>query len=184
MDRCSCHCIGGRDQGHPPKRKAKRLHGCLRRPYKQLRKEEKRKAKEKRKDIPLWIQTSNKNLNTENMFILHSLPCISGCNLIQHEVALSLIWETGHILCSQHLPVCLPCTTEMLRGFHNGSAGKEPTCTAGDAGSIPESGRSPGGGSGKPLLYSCLQNPMDRGAWRATVHRVIKSQTRLKQLSM
>ena len=42
----------------------------------------------------------------------------------------------------------------------------------GDMGSIPESERSPGGGHGNPLWYSCLENPMDRGAWRATVHRV------------
>ena len=50
-----------------------------------------------------------------------------------------------------------------------------------DTGLIPESGRSPGGGHKNPLQYSYLENPMDRGAWRATVYRV--SQTRLKQLS-
>ena len=52
--------------------------------------------------------------------------------------------------------------------------GKESTSTAGDArdmGSIPGSGRSPGAGHGNPLQYSYLENPMDRGAWRATVHR-------------
>ena len=49
---------------------------------------------------------------------------------------------------------------------------------------IPGWGRSPGGGPGNPLQYSCLENPMDRGAWRATVHRVAKNQTQLKQLSM
>ena len=48
--------------------------------------------------------------------------------------------------------------------------------------SIPGSGRSPGGGDGYPLHYSCLENPMDRGAWRATVHRVTKSHTQLKWL--
>ena len=51
--------------------------------------------------------------------------------------------------------------------------GKEPACNAGDAGdmgSIPGSGRSPGGGHGNPFQYSCLENSMDRGAWRATVH--------------
>ena len=53
-----------------------------------------------------------------------------------------------------------------------------------DAGSIPGPGRSPGGGRGNRHQYSCLENPMDRGAWRATVHRVSRSQTRLKQLSM
>ena len=49
-----------------------------------------------------------------------------------------------------------------------------------DEGSIPGLGRSPGGGHGSPLQYSCLENPMDRGAWWATVHRVAKSRTRLK----
>ena len=49
-----------------------------------------------------------------------------------------------------------------------------------DVGSIPGSGRSPGEGHGNPLQYSCLENPMDRGAWWATVNRVAKSQTGLK----
>ena len=52
-----------------------------------------------------------------------------------------------------------------------------------DMGSIPGSGRSPGGEHGNSLQYSCLENPMDRGAWRATVHRVAKSQTKLKRFS-
>ena len=61
-------------------------------------------------------------------------------------------------------------------------SGKESTCNAratGGMSSIPGSGRSPGGGHGNPLQYSCLKNPMDRGAWQATVHGVPKSQTRL-----
>ena len=64
---------------------------------------------------------------------------------------------------------------------------KDSTCTTEDAGdvcSIPGLGRSPGGGHGNPLQYSCLGNPMDRGAWQATVHRVTNSQTRQKRLSM
>ena len=52
-----------------------------------------------------------------------------------------------------------------------------------DTGSVRRSGRSPGGGHGNPLQYSCLENPMDRGAWWATVHGVAKSWTWLKQLS-
>ena len=63
---------------------------------------------------------------------------------------------------------------------------EKPSASAGDirdAGSIPRSGRCPGGGHGNPLQYSCLENPRDRGAWQATVHRVTKSQTRLKRLS-
>ena len=64
---------------------------------------------------------------------------------------------------------------------------KESACNAGGAGdvcSIPESGRSPGGGHGYLLQYPCLENPMDRQAWRSTVPRVAKSWTQLKQLSM
>ena len=63
---------------------------------------------------------------------------------------------------------------------------KNPPANAGDVrdtGSFPGLGRSPGGGHGSPLQYSCLENPMDRGAWQATVHSVSKSQTRLKWLS-
>ena len=54
-----------------------------------------------------------------------------------------------------------------------------PLANAGDAGLIPGSGRSPGEGDGNPLQYSCLENPTDRGAWRATVHGMAKSQTQL-----
>ena len=65
--------------------------------------------------------------------------------------------------------------------------GKESACNAGDTGDlglIPGSERSPGAGNGNPLQYSCLENPMDRGAWRAILHRVAKSWTRLKWLSV
>ena len=65
-------------------------------------------------------------------------------------------------------------------GFDDGSAGKESACNAGDTGdvdSIPGSGISSRGGHGNPLQYSCLENLMDGGAWRATVHRVTKSQS-------
>ena len=54
------------------------------------------------------------------------------------------------------------------------SIGKESACSGGDLGSIPGSGRSPGEGNGKPIQYSCLENPMDRGTWRATVHGVAR----------
>ena len=73
--------------------------------------------------------------------------------------------------------------SELLKGFPGGTSGKEPTANAGDireAGSIPGLGRSPEGGHGNPLQYSCLENPMDRGAWWATVHGVTKSRTQLK----
>ena len=58
-------------------------------------------------------------------------------------------------------------------------SGKQSTCNAGDTDLIPGLGRSPGGGHGNPLSYACLQNPMDRGVWQATVQRVAKNQTLL-----
>ena len=64
-------------------------------------------------------------------------------------------------------------------GLSGGSDGKDSAFSAGDLDSIPRWGRSPGEGNGYPLQYSCLENSMDRGAWRATVHGVTKSQTRL-----
>ena len=64
-------------------------------------------------------------------------------------------------------------------GFPGGSVVKNPPANAGDPGSIPESGRSPGEGNGDPIQYACLENPMDRGAWWATGYGVTKSQTRL-----
>ena len=63
--------------------------------------------------------------------------------------------------------------------FPGGSDGKESACNTGDLSPIPGSGRSPGEGHGNPLLYSCLGNPMDRGASGATVHGVSKSWTQL-----
>ena len=63
--------------------------------------------------------------------------------------------------------------------FPGGSDGKESACSAGDLGSIPGLGRSPGEGHGNPLQYSCLENSMDRGAWRAAVCGVAKSRSRL-----
>ena len=64
-------------------------------------------------------------------------------------------------------------------GFPGGSYGKESACNAGVLGLIPGSGRFPGEGDSNPLQYSCLENSMDREAWRATVHGAAKSRTRL-----
>ena len=69
----------------------------------------------------------------------------------------------------------IPCL-----GFPGGSVVKNPPANAGDAEdsvSISGSGRSPGGGNGNPLQYSCLENPVDKGAWWVTVHGVTKNQT-------
>ena len=61
---------------------------------------------------------------------------------------------------------------------------KHLSANAEDVGSIPGSGRSPGEGNGTPLQYSCLENPMDRGAWQATVHGVAKSQNMIEHAHM
>ena len=67
----------------------------------------------------------------------------------------------------------------LILDFPGGSDGKASAYNAGGPGSIPASGRSPGEGNGDPLQCSCLQNPTDRGPWRATVHRATKSWTPL-----
>ena len=69
-------------------------------------------------------------------------------------------------------------------GFPGGSVVKNPSANAVDSGLIPQSGRSPGEGNGNPLQYSCLENPVDRGAWWAAVHSAAQSRTQLKQLGM
>ena len=68
--------------------------------------------------------------------------------------------------------------------YGGGSDCKASAYNAGDPGSIPGSGRSPGEGNGNPLQYSCLENPMDGGAWLATVHVVTKSPTRLSNFTI
>ena len=72
----------------------------------------------------------------------------------------------------------LPAMAQLVKN------GKESACNMRDLGLISESGRSPGEENGNPLQYSCLENSMDRGAWRATVHRIAKSWTQLKQLTL
>ena len=62
-----------------------------------------------------------------------------------------------------------------IQDFPTGASGKETVCNARDLSSVLKWGGSPGGGHGNPLQYSCLENPMDRGSWQATVHGVAKS---------
>ena len=69
---------------------------------------------------------------------------------------------------------------EQPKGFPGGSDGKESVCSVRDLGLSPGLGRSPGEGNANPLQYSCLENPMDGGAWQATVHGVANGQTQLR----
>ena len=106
------------------------------------------------------------------------------------EVYLTDVWcvyaRVSHTLVNEVRPATsIYCTHTASVGLPQWLRGKESTRNAGDtghAGSIPGSGRSPRGGHDNPLQYSCLDSPMDREAWRATVHRVAKSETRLKLL--
>ena len=79
--------------------------------------------------------------------------------------------------------VLLSFCFSLQMGLPRWLSSKEPTCNAGDPGLIPDLGRSPGEGNSNPLQYSCLENPMDRGAWRSIAHGVTKSWTQLKGLS-
>ena len=70
-----------------------------------------------------------------------------------------------------------------MLGFAGVSVVKNPPANAGNVGSIPELGRSPGEGNGNLIQYPCLENPMDGGVWEATVHRVAKSRTQLRDFT-
>ena len=92
----------------------------------------------------------------------------------------------GFSWCFSHFQLRIRYELPPVVGLPQWFSGKESACNAGvagNAGSIPGLGRYPGGGHGNPLQYSCLENPMDRGAWRTAVHRVAKNQIRLQWLS-
>ena len=100
---------------------------------------------------------------------------VLGCHVQWGVLGCSLHWGTqGTVVCSG-----VYWGTRSRAGFPGGSDGEDSADNAGDPGWIPGAGRSPGGGHGNPLQYSCLENPLDRGAWRATVHGVGKSRTGL-----
>ena len=83
--------------------------------------------------------------------------------------------------CLQIVTTCFFLLADFNVGeFRRKLSGKESTCSVGDVGLIPGLGRSPGEGKGNPLQYSCLENPMDRGAWRALVHGVTKESDKLR----
>ena len=107
---------------------------------------------------------------------IHCFPYVCPCPQPRNQ---------SRLPASRYPRIC-PNVCHSVCPFPGGASGKEPSAKAGDirdAGAIPGSGRSPGGGLGTPLQYSCLENPMDRGAWWAAVHGIAKSWTRLKRLS-
>ena len=108
--------------------------------------------------VPLW---ENDLVSLRLSFLIPKMRII---RLLASKNILSIKWNNRH------------------KNFPGGSEVKLSAWNAGDLGSIPGSGRSPGEGNGNPLQY-CLENPMDGGAWWATVHRVTKSRTRLSDLT-
>ena len=111
-----------------------------------------------------------------------SFPLV-GCSLWRLRLGKLLAVQVGSYL--GRCPGGLTCLVGSSKGSSlvSVSDGKESACSAKDSGLIPGSGRSPGEGNGNPLQYSCLENPVDRGAWWATVHGVAKSQTRLSDFT-
>ena len=112
-------------------------------------------------------------------------PLGGRCSEAWEVLPLGWVGAHGYLLyrCGLHLIYMPSVSLSVLAiGLPQWLSDKESTCNAGDVdeGLIPGSGRSPGGGHGNPIQYSCLENPVDRGAWLATVHRVTKSWTRLK----
>ena len=111
----------------------------------------------------------------ENIYLTHFNKSKANC---------SLAWRSCPTVMLSQNQLSLSCYSEPLSlGFPGGSEVKASARNAGDLGSIPGSERSPGEGSGNPLQYSCLENPMDGGAWWATVHGVAKSQTWLRDFT-
>ena len=104
--------------------------------------------------------------------------------LAQHSVSISMTPSSGpkYTPVLHHNPHLFPPYLILIWGFPDGSEVKASACNMEDLSSIPGSGRSPGGGNGNPLQYSCLENPMDGGAWWATVHGVTESHTRLSDI--
>ena len=112
-----------------------------------------------------------------SLFLLpsHFIYCFFGRFLFLNTIPIIVLLKTVtklHGWIFKTLSISFPC-------FPGGSEVKASARNAGDLGLIPGSGRSPGEGNGNPLQYSCLENPMDGGAWWATVHRVAKSRIRL-----
>ena len=112
------------------------------------------------------------------------LPCNIGLISVTHQHELTIGVHMSLPSWISLPPPALSHPSRLLQnkphwGFPGGSDGEESACNAGDPGSIPGLGRSPGEGNGNPFQCFCLENPMDRGAWWATVHGVTKSRTGL-----
>jgi len=129
---------------------------------------------------PKWRTCNSLGQNTGvgSLSLLQGIFPTQGSNQVSHIAGRFFTsWVTGKPVWTWTESILRCCM--FPRGFPQDSVVKNLPANAGDSGSIPGSRRSPGGGNGNPLQYSCLGNPMDREAWRATAHGVTKSQTQL-----
>ena len=129
-----------------------------------------------------WVQSLGWEDPLKKEMAAHSRFLPGEAHGLRSLVGYSL-WGRKELDMTEHVHIqVMPyniCLRGDFKGFPHSSDGKESVCNARDLGSIPRLGRSPGEGNGNPLQYFCLENSMDRGAWRATVHGVAKSWTQL-----
>ena len=139
-----------------------------------------------------WEQRASSSLGRNLAMHLHGATCMQKYLPLDWELPQpATAWPQWALIFlaqeSQLHPSALAPSLNMppllLAHFPGGSEVKASACNAGDLGSIPGSGRSPGEGTGNPLQYSCLENPIDGEAWWATVHGVAKSRTRLSDFT-
>ena len=112
----------------------------------------------------------------KHCFCLNLLPLKIQLHIISTPPLLDFLSFCFFVLLCDSLSLFTNSST-VSKGFPGGSEVKASACNVGDLGSIPGSGRSPGEGNGNPVQYSCLENPVDGGAWWATVHGVAKSRS-------
>ena len=117
---------------------------------------------------------------TGSIVVAHGLSCCEACGIFLNQEDWTHVSYTGRWILYHW---ATRETTNRILELPRCLTDKESACQAEETCSIPGSGRPPGKGNGNPLQCSCLGNPKDRGAWRVTVHGIIKSQTQLNDLS-
>ena len=126
----------------------------------------------------------NKNEASEYLWLPWQAHCrfsiaVTGTGFIHTFLCIRLRQQTQYILNDFGMNLVISKSSNSFQDFPGGSDGKVSAYNVGDPGSIPGLGRSSGEGNGNPLQWFCLENPMDEGAWWATVHGVAKGGTRL-----
>ena len=143
-----------------------------------------------RREFDPWIREIpwERKWQTTPVFLLGKIPWTEESGRLQSVATQRVEHDWAAENACTHMLLTLQSkfwiSDHLILGFPGGSDGKVSACNTEDLGSIPESGRSPGKGNGNPLQYPCLENPMDRGAWWATVHEVAKSWTRLSNFTL